>query len=91
MVKLAIAGGNIAGSTVMSMLRGDPDIEMVGIYEKDAETPGAVLAQKWGIPLFDDIKALAATAHPEIIINVTGHLKLSEALRVIFICTEVVD
>jgi diguanylate cyclase (GGDEF)-like protein len=90
-VKLAIAGGNIAGSTVMSMLRGDPDIEMVGIYEKDAETPGAVLAQKWGIPLFDDIRALATTARPEIIINVTGDLKLSESIRVLFSRIEVID
>ncbi|MCL5023935.1 MAG: diguanylate cyclase [Nitrospirae bacterium] len=91
MVKIAIAGGNIAGSTVMSMLRGDPDIEIVGIYEKDGETPGAVLAGKWGIPLYDDINLLAAKAGPEMIINVTNDSKLSETLRMLFSRIEVID
>ncbi len=91
MVKLAIAGGNIAGSTVMSMLRGDSDIELVGIYERNPETPGAVLAQKWGIPLFFDISILARTARPEIIINVTGDAKLSETVRMLFSRIEVID
>ncbi len=91
MVRLAIAGGNIAGSTVMSMLRGDPDIEIVGIYEKDPETPGAVLAQKWGIPLFFDISILAEKARPEIIINVTGDAKLSDTMRTLFERIEVID
>ncbi len=90
-VKLAIAGGNIAGSTVMSMLRGDPDITIVGIYEKDAETPGAVLAQKWGIPIFDEINVLATAAGPEIIINVTGDTELSKTIRVMFGHIEVID
>lgn len=91
MVRLAIAGGNISGSTVMSMLRGDPDIELVGLYEKDTETPGAVLAQKWGIPLFYDINILATKARPEIIINVTGDTRLSDAVRVLFNRIEVID
>jgi diguanylate cyclase (GGDEF)-like protein len=91
MVKLAIAGGNIAGSTVMSMLRGDPDIEIVGIYERDPETPGAILAQKWGIPLFFDINTLATSAKPEIIVNVSGDTKLSENVRMLFGRIEVID
>jgi diguanylate cyclase (GGDEF)-like protein len=91
MVKLAIAGGNIAGSTVMSMLRGDSDIEIVGLYEKDPETPGAVLAQKWGVPLFYDINVLATKARPEIIINVTGDAKLSDTVRMLFSRIEVID
>ena len=91
MVKLAIAGGNIAGSTVMSMLRGDSDIEIVGIYERDPETPGAVLAQKWGIPLFHDINILATSARPEIVLNVSGDTKLSETMRTVFGRIEVID
>ncbi len=91
MVKLAIAGGNIAGSTVLSMLRGDPDIEISGIYEKNMETPGVVLAQKWRIPLFNDIAALVARAHPEIIINVTGDAGLSETVKTLSGRIEVID
>lgn len=91
MVKLAIAGGNIAGSTVMSMLRGDPDIRLVGVYEKNRETPGAVLAQKWGIPLFADITVLATMAMPEIIINVTGDSRISETVKALSGRIEVID
>jgi signal transduction histidine kinase len=91
MVKLAIAGGNIAGSTVMSMMRGDPDIVLVGVFERDTETPGAVLAQKWGVPLFDDIAALASRVRPEIIINVTGDTKVSEQVRALYPRIEVID
>ncbi len=91
MVKLAIAGGNIAGSTVMSMLRGDPDIEIVGIYERNPETPGAVLAQKWGIPLFCDLDIFAKSVRPEIVLNVSGDPKLSEAMRMVLGRGEVID
>jgi hypothetical protein len=80
MVRLAIAGGNIAGSTVMSMLRGDLDIEIVGMYEKDPETPGAVLAQKWGI-LFYDVNILPRKSDQ--INNVTGDTTLSSAGRTV--------
>src|SRR3990172_10506913 len=91
MVKLGLAGGNITGSTVLSMLRGEPDIEIVGLYEKTPEPPGTILAKKWGIPIFDDINVFAATAKPEIILNVTGDPKISEIIRVFFRKIEVID
>lgn len=91
MVRLAIAGGNIAGSTVMSLMRGDPDIEIVGVYEKNSLTPGAVLAQKWGIPLFDEIAVLATEAKPEIIINVTEDTGLCETVKALSGRVEVID
>jgi diguanylate cyclase (GGDEF)-like protein len=90
-VKLAIAGGNIAGSTVLSMLRGDADIEIVGVYEKNVETPGVVLAQKWLIPLYSDIAALVTKARPEIIINVTGDAGLGETVKTLSGRIEVID
>ncbi len=91
MAKLAIAGGNIAGSTMISMLRGDPEVEVVGIYERDPEAPGALLAQKWGIPVFEDINILATAVRPEVIINLTGDAKLSETMRTLFSRIDVID
>jgi diguanylate cyclase (GGDEF)-like protein len=90
-LKLALAGGNITGSTVLSMLRSEPDIKIVGIYEKNPETPGAALARKWGIPIFDDINILATSAKPEIIFNVTGDAVLSETIRALYSHIEVID
>ncbi len=91
MVKLAVAGGNITGSTILSIFREDLDTEIVGLFEKDRNTPGAVLANKWGIPFFDDIRQLIENVKPEIIINVTSNRKLSETVRVLHPDVEVID
>lgn len=91
MLRIALAGGNITGSTVLSMLRGEPDIRVVGVYERDGETPGAVLAKKWDIPVFNDLDSLVRTAEPEIVLNVTGDPKLSDAIRASFRHVEVID
>ena len=47
MVRLAIAGGNIGGSALISLLRGDSNVELIGIYEKKQDAPGIALAKKW--------------------------------------------
>lgn len=91
MVKLAVAGGNVAGSTIVSIFREDLDTEIVGLFEKDPNTPGSVLAKKWGIPLFEDIRNLIEKEKPEIIINVTSNRKLSETIRVLHPDVEVID
>lgn len=83
MFRLAIAGGNIGGSALISLLRGDPNTELVGVYEKRQDAPGVILAKKWNIPVFEDIKSLR-TANPEMVINVTGDLKLSNEIRLAF-------
>jgi hypothetical protein len=80
MVKLAIAGGNIGGSALISLLRGDSNIELVGIYEKKKDAPGIILSKKWNIPIFTDVPSLVS-ANPEMIINVTGDTDLSNEFR----------
>lgn len=80
MVKLAIAGGNIGGSALISLLRGDSNVELVGIYEKKKDAPGTMLAKKWNIPIFTNVTSIVA-AEPEMIINVTGDADLSNEFR----------
>jgi len=80
MVKLAIAGGNIGGSALISLLRGDSNVELVGIYEKKKDAPGIILSKKWNIPIFTDVPSLVS-ANPEMIINVTGDTDLSNEFR----------
>jgi diguanylate cyclase (GGDEF)-like protein/PAS domain S-box-containing protein len=83
MIKLAIAGGNIGGSALISLLRGDPNMEIVGIYEKKQDAPGVILARKWSIPVFEDVKSLIPV-NPELIVNVTGDINLSNEIRLAF-------
>jgi hypothetical protein len=90
MFRLALAGGNITGSTVLSLMRGEPDVKIVGLYEKNAEAPAALLAEKLGIPVFSDISALAAM-EPEIVLNVSGDRNLSEKIRAACSRAEVID
>jgi diguanylate cyclase (GGDEF)-like protein len=80
MLRLAIAGGNIGASALISLLRGDPNAELIGIYEKKQDSPGVILAKKWSIPVFDDIKSLCS-ANPEMVINIVGDINLSNEIR----------
>ncbi|MEW6067573.1 MAG: response regulator [Nitrospirota bacterium] len=80
MFRLAIAGGNISGSALISLLRGDPNVKLVGIYERKQDSPGAILAKKWNIPVFENIKTFL-NANPEMIINVTGDPDLANEIR----------
>lgn len=80
MLRLAIAGGNIGASALISLLRGDTNTELIGIYEKKQDSPGVILARKWNIPVFDEIKSLC-DANPEMVINVAGDVKISNEIR----------
>lgn len=80
MFKLAIAGGGIGSSALISLLRGDPNTNIIGLYERKQEAPAVVLAKKWGIPVFGDINALVS-ANPEIVINVSGDPNISTEVR----------
>ncbi|GAB4486407.1 MAG: hypothetical protein OHK006_14240 [Thermodesulfovibrionales bacterium] len=83
MLRIAIAGGGIGGSALISLLRGDRNVELVGLYEPKPESPGVVLARKWGIPVYPDLGGLVP-AGPEIVINVTGDADLSRKIREAF-------
>lgn len=80
MLKVAIAGGNIAASALISLLKGDANTEVVGIYEKRQDAPGVILAKKWHIPVFADVAELCA-GQPEMVINVSGEARLSDEIR----------
>ncbi|MEW6052369.1 MAG: diguanylate cyclase [Nitrospirota bacterium] len=80
MLKLAIAGGNIGASALISLLRGDTSTDLIGLYEKKLDSPGVILARKWNIPVFEEIQLLC-NAHPEMVINVAGDTKISNEIR----------
>jgi diguanylate cyclase (GGDEF)-like protein/PAS domain S-box-containing protein len=83
LVRLAIAGGGIGGSALISLLRGDSNTSLVGVYENKNDAPGVVLARKWNIPVFADLESLAA-ANPEVVVNVTGDPEISNKIRSTF-------
>ncbi len=80
MLRLGIAGGGLGGSALISLLRGDSNTHLIGIYENKPEAPGVVLARKWNIPVFTDLEAFIA-ASPEVVVNVTGNTEFSNKIR----------
>lgn len=80
MFRIAIIGGNIGASALISLLRGDPNTELVGVYEKKFDSPGVILAKKWNIPIFENLQSLLSV-NPEIVINVVGDAKISDEIR----------
>jgi diguanylate cyclase (GGDEF)-like protein/PAS domain S-box-containing protein len=80
MLRIAIAGGNIGASALISLLRGDANTELIGIFEIKQDSPGVILSKKWNIPVFNDVQSLCA-ASPEMVINVAGDFKLSNEIR----------
>ncbi|MBI5849322.1 MAG: diguanylate cyclase [Nitrospirae bacterium] len=83
MLRIAIAGGGIGGSALISLLRADMNSQLVGVFEKKAESPGIVLARKWGIPVFLQLEDLVK-ANPELVINVMGDAESSNQIREAF-------
>jgi diguanylate cyclase (GGDEF)-like protein len=84
MLKLAIIGGNIGASALISLLRGDSSskLKLIGIYENNQDSPGVILARKWDIPVFEDISSLCAS-NPDIVINVAGNVAVSNEIRAV--------
>jgi diguanylate cyclase (GGDEF)-like protein/PAS domain S-box-containing protein len=80
MLRIAIAGGGIGGSALISLFRHDANADLVGVYEKKHEAPGVILAAKWNIPVFVSMDELVK-AGPEVVINVTGEADLSKQIR----------
>ncbi len=80
MLKIAIAGGGIGGSALISLLKGDRNIILVGILEAKQDAPGVVLARKWSIPVFSEVSTLAMAA-PDVVINVAGDQALTDVIK----------
>jgi diguanylate cyclase (GGDEF)-like protein/PAS domain S-box-containing protein len=83
MLNIAIAGGGIGGSALISLLRADANTILVGVFERKLESPGIVLARKWGIPVFSRLEDLVQ-ANPELVINVMGDADSSNQIREAF-------
>lgn len=83
MVRLAVAGGGISGSALISLLRGDSSASLVGVFESKTEAPGVVLARKWNIPVYSDLESFVAS-NPEVVVNVSGDPELSDKIRSTF-------
>ena len=80
MIRIALAGGNVAGGALISLLRTEPNIRVVALYEEKPDAPGVMLARKWGIPICTKLDELKEH-RPSLVINVISEIDFEERLK----------
>jgi len=76
--KIAILGGGRGGTAFLDLLSHLPEIEIVGIADKDPSAPGLARARELGTPVWDDIKSLIAHENVNLIVDVTGNPEMAQ-------------
>ncbi|MBI3611136.1 MAG: diguanylate cyclase [Nitrospirae bacterium] len=79
-VKLAIIGGGHGGRALLDLLYDDPTVEIVGIADLNPKAPGMTLARRLKIPRTTDYRKLLQSNDIELIMDVTGNLKVRREL-----------
>ncbi len=88
---IAIMGAGRGGSSLLSFLSSDSDINIIGIADNNPAAPGLQLAKRLKIFTTADFRELLAKA-PDIIINVTGREDLlQEFLKYKSPSTKIID
>ncbi|MGP8050505.1 MAG: ATP-binding protein [Desulfobaccales bacterium] len=83
-VKIGMVGGGKVGHEILQLVSGDPrhtkSIEILGVADPNPGAPGLVLANKLGIPTFDQSAPLLAKA-PDLILELTGDPQELDRIR----------
>ncbi|HXH72836.1 MAG TPA: diguanylate cyclase [Mariprofundaceae bacterium] len=75
---ILILGAGKNGSVFLEEFIREPEIEVAGIYDKDAQAPGMQLARHYGIPTFSDVHEALDACKDSMVFNLTGHDEVSE-------------
>ena len=81
MTRVAIIGMGRGGSLLLSLFKGNKDIDIVGVADKDEEAPGLKQAQLEGIITETNIKKLIEIGNLDMVIDTTGDLKVPDKIK----------
>ncbi|MBN2404675.1 MAG: hypothetical protein JXE06_03755 [Coriobacteriia bacterium] len=88
-VRVAIVGGGRTGTPLLEDFLKRPFIEVVGVADADADSPGARLAQAQGIFFTENADVLAARGNDiDLIIEVSGDPSVKPALKDAFVAQD---
>jgi two-component system, NtrC family, sensor kinase len=79
-IRVVILGGGKGGTELLELFTRSPDIEIVGVADRNPEAQGLRLAKNLGIPTTTDALALIAEDRADLIVDVTGDSKLGAQL-----------
>jgi predicted homoserine dehydrogenase-like protein len=81
-VRVAIVGGGRTGAPVLEALLSVPYIHVVGVADRDSDSPGAVMAREHGIFYTEHADVLGAKADDvDLIVEVSGDPSVKPALK----------
>jgi CheY-like chemotaxis protein len=78
--KIAILGAGKGGTAFLELLSHLPDIEIVGIADKNPSAPGLTRARELGVPVSDDIVSLIAHDGVNLIVDVTANPEMARLI-----------
>jgi len=79
-VKVCIIGGGRGGRAILDAFYNLKEVEIVGICDKNMDAPGIVLARQLKVPVYSDFNELIKKPGLNLIFEVTGNEKVSEAI-----------
>lgn len=79
MGSIALIGAGKGGSALLSVLLGEPNINVVGVADINPHAPGFKIASQFNIPTATDFKEILKK-NPDIVINVTGDNTLTSRI-----------
>ena len=78
--KIVILGAGKGGTAFLELLSHLPDIEIVGIADKNPSAPGLTRARKLGVSVWDDIVSLIAHDGVSLIVDVTANPEMAQLI-----------
>jgi transcriptional regulator with GAF, ATPase, and Fis domain len=73
MTRLILIGAGKGGKALLELFHKDPNLEILGVADKDKRAPGMELARNLGLPITSDFRELLKTQGIDLIIDVTGN------------------
>lgn len=85
-VRVAVVGGGCTGTPLIERMLELPYVDLVGVADKDLDSPGATAARQAGVFVVEHADVLAAKGEEiDIIVDVSGDPSVKPALREAFI------
>ncbi|HEY3313775.1 MAG TPA: methyl-accepting chemotaxis protein [Bacillota bacterium] len=80
MITVAIVGAGRGGTSILRVLKGVPDVKVVGIADRGMDAPGMVLGRQLGVHTTTDVGALLATPGLQVVIEATGVQEVNDLI-----------
>ena len=78
--KIAILGAGRGGTALLELLHQIPDVDIVGIADRDPDAPGLKRAREWKIPVTHRPLDLIRTRSATLIVDVTGDPSMQQTI-----------